>query len=197
MIKNKQFKFLECSTYTCPNLDFQRGYALGSLPILHDDPLFNKIAIFTKHALTALGAPDGTHHMELFINQNNELIFLEVGARAPGFVISQIYEKTFGINLLDIDLQVQADVVFLNEKKVNTPSFWCVFPIKNGTVKQLVAPDIVSKYDIKWFVEVGEETGPCLSNLNFGAILIASNKNYKTLVLDFQKVAEHVAIIYE
>lgn len=196
VVQDKYFKFLECGIYTCPNLEFQKGKTLGSLAILHDNPIYKKITDFAQQVIIALGSPDGTHHMELFITKNNELVFLEIGARTPGFLINQMYEKTFGCNPLNMDLEVQAGVEFFNEKTTDLPSFWAIFPIKEGIIRQLIAPQLLSKFEINWTVKVGDETEKCLSNLDFGAILFASNQNYTELASDFEIVANHTAIIY-
>lgn len=194
--KNKEVLFLETCIYTCPNLEFQSGKNLGSLPLLHDNPLFQSISEFARSVLIALNTPDGCHHMEFFINKNNELIFLEIGARAPGFYASQVYEKTFGKNPLDIDLMIQSGIEFIPEKKVLTPSFWMIFPIQEGKVQKLSPPQINSQYEISWLVNEGDVTKACLSNVDTGAMMLAFNKNYQLLKNDFETVSTHVAIKY-
>ncbi len=196
VVKNKIMLFQECCVYACPNLDFQKGMALGSLAILHDDPVFKTLSEFAKKSLFALGAPEGCHHMELFINKSHEVIFLEVGARSPGFITSRVYENTFGRNPLDMDLNIQADITFAGENKKLIPSFYALFPIKKGKILGIREPQLTSDFEITWVVKVGQETKECKSNLDFGAILFVYNTDYNILKNDFKKTAHHKAFIY-
>lgn len=107
-IHDQKILFLECAVCSCPNLDFQFGKPLGSMAIAHTDLVFEDMTAFAKKCLHAFGMPGGCFHLEVFLNRKQEMIFLEVGARAPGLLVPKMYEKATGQNILDVDLQAQS-----------------------------------------------------------------------------------------
>ncbi len=196
-VKNKTILFRECSLYSCPNLDFQKGLPLGSIPLLHDDPRFIRLSSFATEALKALGMPDGCSHMELFINTKNEIVFLEVGARAPGSFLPKMYQIATGKNILDIDLQAQSGIEWTQAPPAAIHCFYFKFPIQKGIVKKLIEPKLESQAEMTWFVKPNDETKASQSNADFGAILFVKNHDAKALERDFAICSKHIAIHYE
>ncbi len=194
--KNKKLLFMEGSLYNRPPLEFLQGNTLGSIPLLHDDPFRSKLVKFATESLFALGMPEGLQHMEIFLNDQGDYIFLEVAARAPGFIASKVYANTFNQNPLDIDLNIEAGINFIETGDVLGPSFWAIFPLEDGVIKELIEPELESNYQISWRVQVGQTTQKSKSLSDISALVFVSNPNYEKLKKDFQKISVHKATVY-
>lgn len=190
-LQKKQFYFEAASEYTWPNADFQMGKNLGSIPLLPNNPLSKRIIDFGKKTLNAFDLPDGCFHLELFISSLDEMIFLEVGARPPGLFSVPVYQKTFGINLYDIDflIQIGEDVnkwLKHHQIKEYTPASFIAFPKLNGTVSKLVHPSLQSQFSLEWLVKEGDIIKRTSTNVDFAGHIVYWNKNYDKLRSDFE-----------
>lgn len=95
-------------TVSC--LDFARGTPFGS--IANDDPEFEaRIVAFTRTVLRALQLTDEVFHLEVFREKgSDELVFLEIGARAGGGQVRFVWEEVYGLNLIEASVHVQLGV---------------------------------------------------------------------------------------
>ena len=100
-----QFVFSSVSRYISSCLNFKSGSPLGSI-IQTESPLRSACQSFANGCLQALGLLASAFHLELF-HRDDELIFLEVGARVPGADVPYVVHRTFGVNLF----RLWADVV--------------------------------------------------------------------------------------
>ena len=67
---------------------------------LEDNHSLNKrISNFTRDVLQELGPiKNGITHVEVYLDRNDELIFLEAAARPPGLVGNLLYKKYLNIS---------------------------------------------------------------------------------------------------
>ncbi|WP_405583447.1 acetyl-CoA carboxylase biotin carboxylase subunit family protein [Streptomyces sp. NBC_01190] len=88
-------------------LDFANGTPFGS--VANDDPAFEeRIVAFTEGVLAALDLTDEVFHLEVFrTNGTDELVFLEIGARAGGGQVRFVWEEVYGLDLIEASVQVQ------------------------------------------------------------------------------------------
>lgn len=94
----------------------------GKFGIAHieisDPNLNNKINAFAQEILSRLEMQRGVFHLEFFISDTDELIFLEVAARTPGAIIVPVIESSTNTNLQTvscaIDMNRQDWKSFLN-----------------------------------------------------------------------------------
>jgi len=145
-----------CEYANPPHL-FSEGMAHGSLTLPQDDPLFQRIAKFNLEALAALPEILSTiTHLEVFLTPNDELVFLEVAARAPGAWVARIGERHIGINLEELNFRLQLRLPYEVAESALDYAAWLWFPMKTGTVARLNQPEIAIQDRLEWTVQEGE-----------------------------------------
>jgi hypothetical protein len=91
-------------------LDFANGAPFAS--VANDEPAFEaRVVEFTEAVLAALRLTDDVIHLELFRTSDpDELVFLEIGARAGGGQVRLVWEEVYGLNLVEAAVHVQLGV---------------------------------------------------------------------------------------
>lgn len=188
LLENGNVVFQTACAYSAPNLDFQKGKPIISIPMLDDIDLSNKLKEFTAECISTLGLTSGPSHTEVFILSNGELVFLESAARTPGAMIVPLYEKQYGFNMIEASLQIELGEVeagiFCN-KEVVKHYMSGIFPTKSGILSEKLDLPIGSSYDMEWKFEKGQEMPNAESLRNISASFIACNENYNNLNDDF------------
>lgn len=192
-IYNEEFKFFAINKNVNTCLDYSFGKLLGFYPI-PKGKLHIKLKDFNQKILNCLQASDGCYHLEVMI-RNDELFFIEIGARPGGNVITHFHEKNYGIQLYELllrkDLNILKDSHFHIEK--NLYNACVVFPKVPGEVKKINTPKIQSNNQIIWNIKVGDyiQNYPT-SIIDQGAAEISIyNTNYEVLVSDIKKLQSH------
>jgi hypothetical protein len=191
-IVNGKIKFATVFEYLCPNIDFTFGQTLGGFPLSPTSPLREKALQFNKDIIDALQVPNGATHLEFFL-KNEDLIFIEIGARPGGKTVVLCHEKNSGINLYEYTLReaLQLPLNFnLREKPFHS---WISFPKVPGIVKQLNPPILNSTFEIYWQINEGERIDNLPSSLREGvaADLMLFNHNYDKLIDDINILRNH------
>lgn len=177
--------FQTCCKYSYPNFDFQLGKPSLSIPIPDTYEIVSKAKKLVDDVLFALDYKNGTSHLEFFVNNNQDPVFLEVAARTPGANTTPIYEKMFGFNMLNADLHINLGI------KVETPSHngkYCIrgiFPKRKCTVTKLNTPNVIGKSEIQWKIKEGDVLEKCTSLRDIAAKILVVNDNYDSACLDF------------
>ena len=192
LMQSGETVFQVACEYTAPNLEFQKGKAIISLPMPATDELAQQLKNFTADCLTALGLQSGAAHTEIFVLANGELVFLEAAARTPGAVIVPLYEKQFSVNMIEAALQTEIGEPL---PKVEDRSEWSyfsgIFPTAAGILKSKSALPIDSMYEMTWKVDEGETMTEAKSLRDISASVIARNESYDTLKRDFAKLTSY------
>lgn len=195
--ENHEIKFICANEYAFPNFDYMRGKVLASIPLDERDPLSDRLIQFTKKCLYVLGANNGVNHMEMFVKQNGEIVFLEVSARPPGAYLNLTHRINHGINLMDIDFALQSGLTMdITQAEKIEKAFFAMFPLAPGRVSALKTPLVNSRFDMIWHVDQGEAIPPdhC-KNLKYKAAhAIFYANNLAQLRADFNVVKHHQAI---
>ena len=185
IVKDKEIIFSTCCEYTNPNFDFQAGKSVISMSLKNSDPVAQRIFEFNQNVLNAMNLEEGISHHELFITNKNEIVFLEIAARSPGAVVTPMYRQSFNVAMEDIDFKIQMNIPFQLTPSYNTYYLSGILPSLSGTVKELVSPDIKSKYEMKWAVKEGDLTSASMSLRDKSGSISAWNINYEELRDDF------------
>lgn len=153
--QNNKITFICANEYSCPNNHYTKGHPLGSIPITQVE-LENSLIQFARQVLAKLKSNNLVNHMEIFVTEKNELVFLEISARPPGGLVNWVHQINFSINLMDLDFFMQTELfVELPKQKKGENAFWMNFPLLPGKIKQFLEPVVKSRYDITYFREVG------------------------------------------
>lgn len=92
--------FQVVSRYINSCLDFANAKPLGSV-ILQSSELRTRIEVFSESCLRALDLRNSAFHLEIFVEADESLVFLEVGARVGGSEVPHLINKVFGVNLYE------------------------------------------------------------------------------------------------
>lgn len=189
---NQEVKFAAVFEYLFPNLDFTFGKPIGGVPVHESSSLFTKALQFNKKVIEALRAPNGALHLEFFV-KNNEIIFVEIGARPGGKTIALCHEKNSGINLYEYTLRHELKLPLNFILKTNPFHSWVSFPKTPGIVKKLNTPILNSELEIDWHIKVGDKIDRFSSSLGDGVVadLILFNRNYNKLIEDVNILRTH------
>ena len=178
--------FQACCKYSYPNFDFQLGKPCLSIPIPNDTEIYRKAEILVKNVLLALDYKNGSSHLEFFVSSTGEVIFLEVAARTPGAIVIPIYEKMFGFNMLNADLDINLGIEVKKPLHSGKYCFGGIFPIHEGTVTKLNIPDLIGKMEIIWKIKEGDILGKCVSLRDIAAKIVVVNDGYEPAFADFK-----------
>ncbi|MHC3818143.1 ATP-grasp domain-containing protein [Streptomyces sp. NBC_00341] len=87
-------------------LDFATGTAFSS--VANDDPEFEqRVTAFAERVCAALALTDDVFHLEVFRTAADDLVFLEIGARAGGGQVRFVWEEVYGVDLVAASALVQ------------------------------------------------------------------------------------------
>ena len=113
-------------------------------------------------------------------------IFLEVGARAPGGMIPQMYEIHLGINFEELHFKINMGLIknVIFKRELNAAWIW--YPTKKGVIKEIVSHDIInSKTNVIHLFQKGDEMNSPKSIRDMSCSILITNTNYQELVKDF------------
>lgn len=191
-------KILICgiTEYLVATKEVQAGKLNADIFLLESDPRYIRLKEFATKALAALEYANGASHMELFLTDDDEIVFLEVGARFKGLLGLEAMEMNFGVNITNLTLSIESGV---ESHSSNLPQCFCfdgVLPKCAGIVKALNNPDVKSKFKIIWNVQVGDRVKVADSLLNNAGTFLMWNDNYDALYQDYLSLTEYKPIEY-
>lgn len=105
VIQDSKLNFVKASRYIGTCFDYTLGKPLGSI-ILDSEKDQELLGNFAQEVVVALGLKDGVFHLEAFY-ENEDIIFLEVGARQGGGEIVPLMKKLFDVDLISCFFKTQ------------------------------------------------------------------------------------------
>ena len=193
IIKNGKTLFVVCCQYSNPNFDFQLGKSIISLPLKSDDTLAQRIFEFSATTLNAMGFYNGISHLEIFLTETNELIFLEVAARSPG-VVTPMYRQAFNVPFEDFAFKIEMGIDFEIPKPSDTFYMSGILPTIKGKIHSLINPEIFSEYFINWSVKPGDYINTSSSLREQSGTILVWNQDYELLVRDFSSLKNFTSL---
>ncbi|MGW1204599.1 ATP-grasp domain-containing protein [Streptomyces cyaneofuscatus] len=182
--------------YLVNSLEVPGGKVNADINLIDSDPRVARMVAFAERALDALGRLDGGSHLELFHTQDDELVFLEVGARFKGMAGLAAMQRNYGVAFVNLAFEIESGVKSHPYDGERIYCFDGVVPKKQGVVKELIHPELESRVDMTWKVEVGEEIESSDSLLANGGTFLVSNKDYEAAYRDFRRLADYRPIVY-
>lgn len=181
--------FAACTEYVAHTVELQNGFPLGGRVLNPKLNLTQKLVNFSIKAVKALGLTSIVQHTELMVSPNGIITFIESGARPPGMLVVQMYERAFGLNILTLTLAVNlGDARLALSMTSNTPypsliqdAFYLVYPRGHGLVKKLnpLPIGLTDNIDIIFHAKKYDIHNGCRSNLDFTTtVLCSGGKNY-------------------
>ncbi|MFF6881795.1 acetyl-CoA carboxylase biotin carboxylase subunit family protein [Streptomyces sp. NPDC012421] len=183
--------------YLVNSTEVQRGRVNADINLIESDPRVPRMIAFAETVLDALGKLDGASHLELFHTKDDELVFLEVGARFKGLAGLAAMQQNYAVALLNLAFEIEAGLPSHPWDQEQMYCFDAVLPKRPGVVSELVLPDVESEVEMKWKVRVGEEIAQGASLIDNGGTFLVRNHDYETLYRDFERLASYEPIRYE
>ncbi len=181
IVKDGNIVFMECCEYNCVTYNFQQGSPLGSM-MIKEGQLKQKILDFSAHVIKCLGVIEGSQHLEVFVTDKEEIVFLEIGPRLPGIIMVKAYEKIFGINLINVEIGLlfnNGDLL-KNDFNYNNYAFFMMYPYSRGKI--IKKNDLTTPINttITYLKEIGDTiTHNAKSNLDATAIILGWDTDYE------------------
>ncbi|CAN5307044.1 hypothetical protein BH10PSE19_BH10PSE19_10700 [soil metagenome] len=189
LIQDGKILLSQVCEYSYPNMDFiSHSRILSSINLLDNDSLKQELLAFNQKVLAALPVPNGATHMEIFRKQNGELIFLEIGARTPGGLISLAYEKATGVSwaLEHFRLQMQLPLKYLLPTQHRFTCGWFFVPRAEEAIIQVKKLHWQShSQEIRWHVELDQQLTSSQSLLDVAVEGFFWDEDYQHVLHDF------------
>lgn len=200
----EELRFYGCTEYVSHTVDFQHGAPLGGRAMLPESSLTQAISDYCVRAVQALGLRGVAQHTEVIVSPGQEITFVESGARPPGMLVAQMYEKAFNINIVEETLLANLAGGQAGQSPPPLPvkrdreAFYLVYPKGNGIVSGVNESPIKSRHNVAVHIhsKVGERHLGCRSNVDFVGTALAwgsatemedvyeTLKNYKPINYD-------------
>jgi D-ala D-ala ligase C-terminus len=166
---------------------FFEGKPVGSIPIANKK-IFSNLEIFCKKVFKKLKCPSGAYHMEVFLERKSQkFVFLEIGARTGGALITKVYERLFDINIEEINYLIQMSLI--KDVKINKkPIFagFLNFPKIKGRVSCLKKPKLNIEHEFIQFVKPGDRIQQAQNLLDISCSILFWDKSYQKVEEAFE-----------
>ncbi len=196
MIINNVVEFFMVGKCSFALARFFEGKPVGSIPII-DTELFAKIKDFSNEIFKILNCPNGAYHLELFLQRNtNELVFLEIAARTGGALITNVYEKVFGINIEEINYLIQMELIDkLIINKQNIYAGFLNFPYTEGTVQKINKPHVTINHEFIEFSKPNDKLAQAKNLLDISCSIIFWDKDYNLVSKHFDTLKNYQPLV--
>lgn len=186
-LKAGEVIFAECCEYSCPNHDFSKGNVIASLIMPDESSLKARMLDVGIKALSYMGAKNGVFHIELFVDANNNIYFLEAAARPAGGLAARMYEIMYQANLFTIDLAIQLKRRPPTIKRNNQYSLQALIPMNQNIIDAFKRTHFQSDVDATWLIDHERVMGDyhSASVADVAAKIILCSKQYDEIKHDF------------
>lgn len=125
---NNKIEFCRASKYEGLCLNYLDGEPLGSISV-GDKKEDEEWRDFAEQVHSVMNIPDGVFHLEAFLTDKGEKVFLEIGIRPGGSLVVPAIEGAIGLNLDEAHVQCQMGIKpNIKNKKEDKNYGWLIFP---------------------------------------------------------------------
>ncbi|MBF6195335.1 hypothetical protein [Nocardia implantans] len=101
VVRDGVIRFFSASKYLNSVFDYRTASAPVAVVTLDDPDVIERSMSFTHRVLSALGLRDSSFHLEAFVTDDDEFVFLEVACRFGGAGISAQLKSVYGVDIVD------------------------------------------------------------------------------------------------
>jgi ATP-grasp domain len=120
------------SRYINTCLEFTAGAPLGAIMLEPGTALYAYVSRFATQCIKAIGLKACPFHLELFHTSDDDLVFLEVGARVGGADVPSMIHQATGINLFGEWVNMSLDQPAMLHAPIRSIGAWLMFPRPSG-----------------------------------------------------------------
>lgn len=194
MIINGEVKFFMVGKCSFALARFFEGKPVGSIPI-KDKKMFNSLELFCKKIFKKLNCHNSAYHLEIFLEKkSNEFVFLEIGARTGGALLSKVYEKIYDINIEEVNYLIQmglSDNIKINNDNDNVYAGFLNYPMVKGEVVEILKPNLNIEHDFIEFVAPKENLENAKNLLDISCSIIFLDKSYEKVEHSFEFLKDY------
>lgn len=195
MVVDGKICFAEVCKYPAPPLEFLNGRPTGSLLMLPEDLLRQKILDINCLVLKILNAQDCVTHMEFFVTESGDIIVIEIAARPPGGGIVPMYNRIFNFSLSELAVlqQMKPENVPAGSF-INSGRYAAYFGIPRpiGLVTDVRPPVFRSKIIQHYCrVEMNKKSSASISSTDNAAFFLVESEDFEDIKADFEMIKTH------
>ncbi|MCE2705802.1 MAG: ATP-grasp domain-containing protein [Proteobacteria bacterium] len=198
VFNNSEILFFAACKYAFHLATFSKGNPMGGIQVI-DSEIYKKLEEFTKKVTQELKCKNGAYHLEVFLEyKSNDLIFLEIAARTPGALVSNIYEIQYGFHIEE--WHYLAHMGLLNNPELNNLNKfagWITYPQEDGVIERFIKPSLDVKYKFIEHVSVGEKTNAAKSLLDATCSIIFWDTSLQKVHDDFEILKYHKPVTFK
>lgn len=120
------------SRYVNTCLEFTAGAPLGAIMLEPGTALHAYASRFAAQCIAAIGLKACPFHLELFHTEDDDLVFLEVGARVGGADVPSMIHQATGINLFAEWVNMSLNQPAQLHAPIRSVGAWLMFPRPDG-----------------------------------------------------------------
>jgi biotin carboxylase len=160
IILGNSIKLFSTSKYLESTLNYDKDSYLSSI-MIDDSTLNRSIYNFTNEVIKKFNIANNVIHLEIFVDNEHQLIFCELAIRIGGAAVVPTIENIFNTNLITSAIELEADLHDNVIHQQNNYGGWIIFYPKNGIVKNVSSIDDFQEFNwitrSRLFIKQGEE----------------------------------------
>lgn len=146
VIINGRVELCSVSRYLNSTLDFAESGYLASV-MIDQGELRDRLAAFNRQVVEVFDYPNGVTHLEVFLSEDDKLVFCEIASRAGGAGVIPSIMYVYGINLFEADIAAQLGREVHIPPPRNQCAGWLVIHSREGIVSEISHPE---DFDFAW-----------------------------------------------
>ncbi|HAT3863334.1 TPA: hypothetical protein JAN60_07505 [Legionella pneumophila] len=177
---------------------FFEGKPVGSIPIV-DQQMFNELKQFSQKVFDKLSCPSGAYHLEAFLdNKTGDFVFLEVGARTGGALITKVYEKLFNLNIEETNYLIQmGELKEINVTQKDIYAGFLNFPKIKGSLQSIVKPSLDIDSEFIEFVKPDDQLEQAANLLDISCSIIFWDECYDKIYNTFEYLKNYKPLLLQ
>lgn len=186
IVRDGSIEHVVVGRYLSSLLELKKARATGSISVPDADPVARDARVMAKAAVRALGL-DGQFvtHAELIRDVQGRFSIIEVAARAPGALVSEVTELAAGVHLVEASYRVQAGMSVARSWRGAVDMAWIWLPLGELRGDEVRRPAIASPYQLA----IGSVPPPGQrAGLTIGGQVVAWLEDYPQLEADVDQL---------
>lgn len=188
IIRGGRVLYTQLSEYAHPCYEYLQGKICASITLPENDPIHARLTRFTSDVLDALRPipSDSVTHLEVFRTPADELVFLEIAARAPAALVPFTYARYLGWNIEEVHFRLQMGLLDNFVPKFGPYAAWVYYPQRTGTVVGVTKPALRSTFLDSWNIKAGDIMSSPANIREAAMSMQLWNDDYQALRADFE-----------
>jgi D-ala D-ala ligase C-terminus len=188
-------KTLVCEHLYPNDVAIRESKPIATILLQDSDPTSVLLKEFTSDVLNAMQPipQNSVFDLDVFVDSNKKPIFIEIAARSPGGMLTEIYAKNLnGLHLEETHfrLQIGLPTIFQNlSSDIHAAYVWV--PKQTGTVEKINPPKLQCEHTISFCVKPGEQIVAAEGISDIAAAILIWSADYAKLKEDFNSLDMH------